>query len=85
MVDIEQLGFLSMARDYPVRTALFSAGPPFAGLLILANFYVHGRSLVFPAIFALLLLTYSVMVTQYYLTVYTRETLQKSIWDASTA
>lgn len=59
--------FASMCRTFPMRTALFTAGPLLFGVAQLLNAYVHGTGLLGPAAVTGLLLVFSLLVTQYHL------------------
>lgn len=75
-------GFRSMARDYPVRTALFTAGPLLVAATLLLNTYLHGASTPVAAGYGALLLGYSALVNQYHLTTYKRRTVTREALNA---
>lgn len=59
--------FFRMAREFPVRTLLFTFGPLVFALLQLVNGYVNDASLPFTGAFALVVVAFAVLVTQYHL------------------
>jgi len=66
----EMDAFLRMAREFPIRTSLFTFGLPLFALLQLLNGVVHGGSMLFIAAFTVLAVACSVLLTQYQLAVY---------------
>jgi len=68
----ERTLFLQMAREFPVRTVIFSFGLPLFALLQVINGYVNRASLVFVALFALVTVAFSVHLTRYQIAVYRR-------------
>ncbi len=67
--------FFRMAREFPVRTSLFTFGLPVFALLQLLNGFIYNGSLVFIGLFAVLVTAVSVNLTQYYIAVYRRQQL----------
>lgn len=65
-----------MCRAFPVRTALFTAGPLLVGLAQLLNAYVHGTGLIGAATVTGLLLVYSLLVTRYHLATFRTRRLE---------
>jgi hypothetical protein len=65
--------FLQMANEFPVRTSIFTFGPPVFGLLQLINGLVHDGSLLFIGLFAVVAVALSVILTQYHVAVYRRQ------------
>lgn len=63
----DEATFVRMTRRFPVRTALFSFGPPVLALLLLANGYLHGLPILYVGGFAALLVAFAVFVTRYHL------------------
>lgn len=59
--------FGKMARTFPMRTGLFTFGPVLFALVQLVNAYLHGASLLYAALFAALMVAFSVLVTRYHL------------------
>ena len=68
---------LEMVRYAPVRTAIFSVGPPLWGLLQLVNAYVHHGSLLYVAAFAAAMTAVSVLITRYHLASFRRTALSR--------
>ena len=73
--------FFRMAREFPVRTALFSFGLPAFALLQLINGVVNEGSLPFIALFAALVVAYSLQLTRYHVAAYHRRTLARRLLD----
>lgn len=67
--------FFRMAREFPVRTSLFTFGLPVFSFLQLLNGFIHNGSLVFIGLFAVLVTAVSVNLTQYYIATYRRQRL----------
>ncbi|WP_224449330.1 hypothetical protein [Haloprofundus salilacus] len=67
--------FFRMAREFPVRTGIFTFGLPLFALLQLINGIVYGGSLPLIGLFAALTAAYSVHVTTYHVAAYRREQL----------
>ncbi|WP_137287037.1 hypothetical protein [Halorussus salinisoli] len=65
--------FRQMASEFPVRTGIFTFGLPVFALLQVLNGYVHESSFVSIGLFALLVVAFSVKLTQYQIAVYRRE------------
>ncbi|WP_435345633.1 hypothetical protein [Haloarchaeobius sp. HRN-SO-5] len=65
--------FVRMAREFPVRTGLFTFGLPLFGVFQLVNVFLHGGSLPVIAAFALVLVAYSVALTRYHVAAYRRD------------
>jgi hypothetical protein len=65
--------FLQMAREFPVRTGLYTFGLPVFALLQLINGFVHEGSLVYIGLFAVMVVAFSVLLTQYHVAVYRRK------------
>lgn len=70
MADDCDVTFEAMARQFPVRTGVYTVGPPVVGLAQLVNSYVHGVPLWYAALFTVGLLAFSVIVTRYQLASY---------------
>jgi hypothetical protein len=64
--------FLRMAREFPVRTAIFTFGLPVFGLLQIVNGYLNEGNLLFVCGFALVAAAFSVILTRYQVAVYRR-------------
>lgn len=71
--------FVRMAREFPVRTAIFSFGLPVFACLQVVNGFLSNGSLVFIGLFAALLVAYSVQITRYHVAVYRRKQLYGSL------
>ena len=67
--------FFRMAREFPLRTGIFTFGLPAFALLQLINGYVHDGALAYIGVFAVLVVAYSVMLTQYHVAAYRRRQL----------
>lgn len=67
--------FVRMAREFPVRTAIFTFGLPVFALAQLINGYVHGGALAVIGAFAVVAVACSVALTRYHVAVYRRERL----------
>ncbi|WP_435181532.1 hypothetical protein [Halorussus sp. AFM4] len=65
--------FLRMAREFPVRTGIYSFGLPVFGLLQLINGYVHDGALLYVGLFAVAAVALSVVLTRYHVAVYRRK------------
>lgn len=75
VIDVD--AFFRMAREFPIRTGIFTFGLPVFALLQLLNGLVHGGSLVIIAGFAVLAVACSVLLTQYQLAIYRRKRLTR--------
>lgn len=64
--------FAAMAREFPVRTALFTLGPLAFALVQLFNGVAYDVSLLLAGAFALVLLAFAVQVNRYHLATYRR-------------
>jgi len=67
--------FVRMAREFPVRTVIFTFGLPAFATLQLINGLVHEGSVAFIGLFAVLAVAYSVVLTRYHLAAYRRDRL----------
>lgn len=67
--------FLRMAREFPVRTAIFTFGLPVFACLQIVNGFVYEGSILVISAFAALMIAYSVQVTRYQVAVYRRKKL----------
>lgn len=56
-----------MARNYPFRTAFFSAGPVLFGLFQFLTSFVNDGSVLFAAAFLAVMTAFAAMVTRYHL------------------
>ncbi|MGQ4557166.1 hypothetical protein [Halobellus sp. GM3] len=64
--------FVQMAREFPVRTLIFTFGLPIFALAQVVNGYVNEGSLALLGALALLTVAFSVHLTRYQLAVYRR-------------
>jgi hypothetical protein len=71
----DRTAFLRMAREFPVRTAIFTFGLPVFALLQFVNAHVHGASMAAVGLFSLGALACSVLLTRYHLARYRRRRL----------
>lgn len=69
--------FFRMAREFPVRTGIFTFGLPVFGLLQLINGFVNGGSLLYIGLFSVLAVVCSVQLTRYQLAAYRRKLLTR--------
>lgn len=69
--------FVRMAREFPVRTGIFTFGLPVFALLQLVNGFVHGGSVLYIGVFAALAVVFSVMLTRYHVAIYRRKKLTR--------
>ena len=67
--------FFQMASEFPVRTGIYTFGLPVFALLQLINGFVHDGPLDFIGLFGVLVVAFSVILTQYHLAVYRRKKL----------
>lgn len=70
---------LEMVRYAPLRTAIFSVGPPVWGLVQLVNAYVHDGALLYVAAFAVAMTAFSVLLTRYHVASFRRTTLSRGL------
>lgn len=77
MVDGADAGFAAMAREYPVRTALFTAGPLAFALVQFYNGVAHDVSLLGAGAVAVALLAFAVQVNRYHLAAFRRSTASR--------
>lgn len=73
----ERNAFVRMAREYPVRTCIYSFGLPLFGLAQLVNGYVHGGSLLYISLFCVTALVCSVLLTRYQIATFRRKRLTR--------
>ncbi|WP_262178887.1 hypothetical protein [Haloarcula laminariae] len=66
-----------MAREFPVRTGIFTIGLPLFALLQLVNGIVYGGSLPMIGLFAASLIAFSVQLTGYHVASYRRAELSQ--------
>jgi hypothetical protein len=66
-----------MAREFPVRTGIFTVGLPLFALLQLINGIVYGGSVLLIGLFAALIVAYSVQLTNYHVASYRRQKLSQ--------
>lgn len=78
-VAAEMDAFVRMAREFPVRTGLFTFSLPLFALLQLLNGVLHGGSLLFIGGFVLLTIACSVLLAQYQLAVYRKRRLSREL------
>ena len=71
-----------MARAFPARTGLFTVGPVCFAVLQLLNSYLHGVSLTYTAVLAVVMVAYSVLVTRYHLAAFRRAELSAAAFTA---
>jgi len=71
--------FIRMAREFPVRTGLFTFSLPVFALLQLLNGILHGGSLPFIGGFVVLAIACSVLLGQYQLAVYRQRRLSRQL------
>lgn len=64
-----------LAREFPVRTGLFTVGPLLIALAQIAIAFVHDVSLLATGSFAAVMVAYAVLVTRYHLAAYRRTSL----------
>lgn len=69
--------FLRMAREFPVRTGVFTVALPAFALLQLLNGFVHGGRLAYVGVFALAVVAYSAVLTRYHVAAYRRYRLAR--------
>lgn len=65
--------FVQMAREFPLRTGIFTFGLPAFALVQLCNGLVHGGSLLFIGAFAVVASACAVVLAQYQVAVYRLE------------
>lgn len=73
----ETEAFARMAREFPVRTCIFSFGLPAFALVQLVNGLVNGGSVAYIALFGLLAVGCSVLLTRYHVAVYRRRRVER--------
>lgn len=69
--------FVRMAREYPLRTTIYTFGLPLFGLVQLVNGYVHGGALQYIGLFCVVAVAWSVLLTRYHVATYRRESLTR--------
>jgi len=77
--------FRRMAREFPVRTGVFSFGLPLFAVLQLVNGYLHGGSLPIIAAFGAVAVVFSLQLTSYHVAVYRRERIDRRWVDEGRA
>lgn len=71
----ERAAFVRMAREFPLRTCIFTFGLPVFALLQLINGFLHGGPLHYIAGFSVLAVGCSVMLTRCHVAAYRRQRL----------
>lgn len=69
--------FAEMAREFPVRTSVFTLVPLAFALSQLANSYVNGESLLYTGAFAVAVVAYAALVNRYHLAAFQRSRLSR--------
>ena len=59
-----EITVIEMVREWPIRSAINLVGPQIFALAQFANSYYHDISLVYPAVFAVVLVCMSVLIFQ---------------------
>jgi len=67
--------FVRMAREYPVRTLIFSLGLPVFALIQLLNAYLNQGALLATTTLSVLTVAFTIRLTQYQLAVYRRRSV----------
>ncbi|WP_313695556.1 hypothetical protein [Halorarum halobium] len=70
--------FYRMAREFPVRTCIFTFGLPLFALFQLINGVINDGSLLVIACFSAVVVAYSVLVTQYHVASYRRQRVTRT-------
>ena len=70
--------FVEMAREFPVRTGVFTLVPLAFALTQLANSYVYGESLLYTGAFAVAVVAYAILVNRYHLAAFERSRLSRA-------
>jgi len=73
--------FFQMARDFPVRTGLFSFGLPVFALLQLLNGWFNQGSVAIIGAFVVLMVLFSAQLTRYQLANYRRQRLSDELFN----
>lgn len=73
---------MELFRASPTRTVLYSLGPLLITAAQLTNSYVNDLSLLYPAIFGAVMVTFSIMITRYHMLELHTVRLEKS-WLAN--
>lgn len=71
----ERTAFLRMAREFPVRTVIFTFGLPAFALVQLLNGVLNGGSLPYIAAFSVVAVGCAVALTRYQVAAYRRRVL----------
>lgn len=74
----ETAAFLSMAREFPIRTCLFTFGLPAFALLQIINGLFNEGMVPYVVLLALLAVALSVILTRYHVAMYRRQTVTGS-------
>ena len=69
----------TLFRVHPADAAAFTLGPLLVAVALLANAFVHGLPMIYPAAFATALVAYSVLMTRHQLACVRMSRLQ-SAW-----
>lgn len=64
--------FTEMAREFPVRTAVFTLVPLVFAIVQFANSVLYDGAVLFTALFSAVVLGYAVLVTRYHLAAFHR-------------
>lgn len=71
--------FTAMAREFPVRTTIYTFGLPLFALLQLVNAFVFDGSLLIVGAFAALMVLCSIALTRYHLAIYRRKKVEQHV------
>lgn len=77
----EKAAFLQMAREFPVRTGIYTFGLPVFAALQLVNAFVFEGSLLIIGAFALLMVACSVQLTRYHIAGYRRRNVETRLLE----
>lgn len=81
MTDLD--AFLAMAREFPLRTCLFTFALPAFALLQLVNGVVNDGAVLYIGAFAALVVAYTIAFTRYQIAAYRRHRITDRLWDES--
>lgn len=71
--------FKAMAREFPLRTTIYTFGLPVFALLQLVNALVFDGSLLIIGAFATLMVLCSIVLTRYHIAIYRRQKVERHV------
>jgi len=75
--------FVEMAREFPVRTSIFTFGlPAFAALQVVSALFSDGSALIVAGV-AIMMVVFSIGLTRYHVAAYRRQQVERRLANSS--